>query len=171
MLILALAKLFLVHNKNQQWIVLFAINIHWFLNISASTTILKFNYVLWSIHAHYNVDFISTGCNEYAYNVDIKLKLGFKIGLVHIRKQQCNVSKLFARTHAMLNVIKSTILKFNWIPWFSHNHNYIRAIHTTLYRVCYIEYTWIFVNVQFYAVLCIFFFFFFFLEFKQFDRM
>ena len=29
------------------------------------------------------------------------------------------------------------------------------AIHTTLYRVCCIEYTWLFVNAQFYGVLCI----------------
>ena len=31
----------------------------------------------------------------------------------------------------------------------------IWAIHTTLYRVCCIECTWLFVNAQFYAVLCI----------------
>ena len=31
----------------------------------------------------------------------------------------------------------------------------IWAIHTTLYRVCCTEYTWLFVNAQFYAVLCI----------------
>ena len=29
------------------------------------------------------------------------------------------------------------------------------ALHMTLYRVCCIEYTWLFVNAQFYAVLCI----------------
>ena len=45
----------------------------------------------------------------------------------------------------------------------------IWAIHTSLYRVCCIKYTWLFVNAQFYAVLrifhckCIFFF----LSFKQ----
>ena len=31
----------------------------------------------------------------------------------------------------------------------------IWAIHTSLYRVCCIEYTWLFVNAKFYAVLCI----------------
>ena len=33
--------------------------------------------------------------------------------------------------------------------------NYIWAIHTILYRVCCIEYTLLFVNAQFYAILCI----------------
>ena len=32
-------------------------------------------------------------------------------------------------------------------------HNW--AIHTTLYRVCCMEYTWLFVNAHFFAVLCI----------------
>ena len=32
---------------------------------------------------------------------------------------------------------------------------FICAIHTTLYRVCCIEYTWLFVNAQCFAVLCI----------------
>ena len=32
---------------------------------------------------------------------------------------------------------------------------HIQAIHTTLFRVLCIEYTWLFVNAQFYAVLCI----------------
>ena len=44
------------------------------------------------------------------------------------------------------------------------------AIHTTLYRVCCIEYTWLFVNAQCYAVLCISHSkCIFFLAFKQFD--
>ena len=34
--------------------------------------------------------------------------------------------------------------------------HYIWAIHTALYRMCCIEYTWLFVNAQFYAVFCVF---------------
>ena len=45
----------------------------------------------------------------------------------------------------------------------------ISAIHTTLYRVSYIKYTWLFVNAQFYAVLCISHSKCIFLAFKQFD--
>ena len=49
------------------------------------------------------------------------------------------------------------------------NHKISWAIHTTLYRVCCIEYTWLFVNAQFYAVLCISHSKCNFLAFKQFD--
>ena len=44
------------------------------------------------------------------------------------------------------------------------------VIHTTLYRVCYIEYTWLLLNAQFYAVLCILHSKSIFLTFKQFDE-
>ena len=47
---------------------------------------------------------------------------------------------------------------------------YSWAIHTILYSVCCIEYTWLFVNAQCYAVLYIAYFKrFFFLAFEQFD--
>ena len=42
--------------------------------------------------------------------------------------------------------------KFHFLQYFYKN---IWAIHTTLYRVCCIKHTWLFVNAQFYAVLCI----------------
>ena len=46
---------------------------------------------------------------------------------------------------------------------------FIWAIHTTLYRICCIEYTWLFVNIKFYAVLCISHSKCIFLALKQFD--
>ena len=50
----------------------------------------------------------------------------------------------------------------NLIPWNQHGFlktlENIWAIHTTLYRVCCIEFTWLYVNAQFYVVLCISYF-------------
>ena len=56
--------------------------------------------------------------------------------------------------------------KFPKFLIFLHN---IGAIHMTLYRVYSIQYTWLFVNAQFYAVLCISHFKCIFLAFKEFD--
>ena len=59
--------------NDQQWIVFsLLISTHKILKLSESRT-LKFNNVLWFIYTHYNVDFVTTGCNEYVYNFDIKL--------------------------------------------------------------------------------------------------
>ena len=51
----------------------------------------------------------------------------------------------------------------------NYSMKYIWAIHTTLYHVCCIEYSWMFLNAQIYAV-CVFRIpNVFFLAFKQFD--
>ena len=66
-----------VQTKGQQRDVFsLLISTHEILIISEAT-ILKFIF-----HTHYNVDVISTGCNVYAYNIDIKL-IPFEICLIH----------------------------------------------------------------------------------------
>ena len=64
---------------------------------------------------------------------------------------------IYQRQYSRFCIISIFLLIFIW------------AIHTTLYRVCCIEYTWLFVNAQFYAVLCISHSKCIFLEFKQFN--
>ena len=71
-------------------------------------------------------------------------------------KQILTVQKIFKK-----NIFEFNSTKFTTYTW---------AIHTTLYRVCCIEYTRLFVNTQFYAVLCISYFKCIFLGFKQCDR-
>ena len=70
--------------RDQHWIVFSLLIIaHEILNI-IELTLLKFNYVFWydMIHSYPLRWFIGTGCNEYAYNVDIKL-IPFDICLIH----------------------------------------------------------------------------------------
>ena len=99
-----------MHSRYQQWTVIsLLISTHEILNISGQSTILKFNYTA-LIHS-YSLQrwFISIGCKEFAYNINIKL-MPFKICSIHIFKK---VFIIFRNESSDLNhSLKFTVVAF-----------------------------------------------------------
>ena len=57
-----------------------------------------------------------------------------------------------------MNVLLDNYTRVYTCCWYTYTRIFYWAIHTTLYRICCIEYTWLFVNAQCYVVWCISYF-------------